>query len=158
MVQSLRSLIVTKTLNMTSWSSEDVYDDIYKKAKEQGDEILKQLGEMLDEHLDWEGDDSKQGGQSGAPANGDGGENGKESKSQPVYSKEDLKKIKDEIKENMISAAQTSGAGNVPGEVARMIKELTEPKMNWRELLFVNKFKVQLEVIIHLLVLHVKDK
>jgi predicted metal-dependent peptidase len=118
-----------------NWSSEDVYDDIYKKAKEQGDEILKQLGEMLDEHVDWEGDDSKQGGQSGAPANGDGGENSKESKSQPVYSKEDLKKIKDEIKENMISAVQTSGAGNVPGEVARMFKDLTEPKMNWRELL-----------------------
>ena len=53
----------------------------------------------------------------------------------PSYSKDELEKIKDEIKENMMSAAQAAGAGNVPGEVARMIKELTEPKMNWRELL-----------------------
>jgi predicted metal-dependent peptidase len=116
-----------------NWSSEDVYDDIFKKAKEQGEEILKQLGEMLDEHIDWEGDDKD--GKSGAPANGDGGDGNKESKSQPVYSKDELKKIKDEIKENMISAAQTSGAGNIPGEITRMIKELTEPKMNWREIL-----------------------
>ena len=35
----------------------------------------------------------------------------------------------------MISAAQTAGAGNIPAGVARMINELTEPKMNWRELL-----------------------
>ena len=35
----------------------------------------------------------------------------------------------------MISSAQAAGAGNTPGEIARMIKELTEPKMNWRELI-----------------------
>ena len=35
----------------------------------------------------------------------------------------------------MISSAQAAGAGNTPKEVQRIIKELTEPKMNWRELL-----------------------
>jgi predicted metal-dependent peptidase len=35
----------------------------------------------------------------------------------------------------MITSAQSAGAGNTPGEIARMIKDLTEPKMNWRELL-----------------------
>jgi predicted metal-dependent peptidase len=35
----------------------------------------------------------------------------------------------------MISAAQSAGAGNVPAGVQRMIQELTEPKMNWRELI-----------------------
>ena len=35
----------------------------------------------------------------------------------------------------MISSAQAAGAGNTPAEVQRIIKELTEPKMNWRELL-----------------------
>ena len=49
--------------------------------------------------------------------------------------KEEMKKIRDQVKENMISAAQSAGAGNVPAEIERMIKELTEPKMNWRELL-----------------------
>ena len=47
----------------------------------------------------------------------------------------DGNEIRDEIKESMISSAQAAGAGNLPGEVARMIKDLTEPKMNWREIL-----------------------
>ena len=111
-----------------SWTSEEVYDDLFEEAKKNGEEYLKQLGELLDEHIDWEGE-----GEQGS--NDSEGADGKESKKRPTYSKEELKKIKDEIKENMISAAQTSGAGNVPGEIARMIKELTEPKMNWREIL-----------------------
>ena len=93
------------------WSAEQVYDEIYNKYDE---EQLKQLGEMLDQHLDPEGE-----GQDG----------------QPKHSKEDLRKIRDEIKEAMIQAANAAGAGNVPGDIARMIKEMTEPKMNWRELL-----------------------
>ena len=110
------------------WTSEEVYDELFKEAEKNGKDFLEQLGEMLDEHIDWEGD--------GGQGNDDGeGSDSKESKKRPTYSKEELKKIKDEIKENMISAVQTSGAGNVPGEIARMIKELTEPKMNWREIL-----------------------
>ena len=113
------------------WTSEEVYDDIYEQAKKNGEEYLKQLGEMLDEHLDMDADDE-------GSSDGDIGEDGNgntTSGSKPTYSKEQEKQIKDEIKENMISAAQSAGAGNVPGAVARMIKELTEPKMNWREII-----------------------
>jgi len=39
------------------------------------------------------------------------------------------------MKEAMISSAQAAGVGNVPKGVQRIIKELTEPKMNWREIL-----------------------
>ena len=114
------------------WSSEDVYDDLFKDAQKNGEEFLKQLGEMLDEHLDSEDEDGSGGeaNQEGTDSNGNS-----VSKSKPKYSKEEMKQIKDEIKENMISAAQTAGAGNVPAGVQRLIKELTEPKMNWRELL-----------------------
>jgi predicted metal-dependent peptidase len=39
----------------------------------------------------------------------------------------------------MLAAAQTAdGAGNIPAGVMRMIKELTEPQLNWRELLRMN--------------------
>jgi predicted metal-dependent peptidase len=112
-----------------NWTSEEVYEDLFEKYDE---EQLNALGELLDEHLDWnegdgegsnEGEDSKDGNGNAV------------SKKKPKYSKDDLKKIRDEIKENMISAAQTAGAGNTPAGVMRMIKELTEPKMNWRELL-----------------------
>jgi predicted metal-dependent peptidase len=113
------------------WTSEDVYDELFKEAEKNGEEYLKQLGEMLDEHLDMEGEDGE-GKDAGESKDGNGNN---VSKSKPKYSKEEMKKIKDEIKENMISAVQTAGAGNVPAGVARMIQELTEPKMNWRELL-----------------------
>jgi predicted metal-dependent peptidase len=38
----------------------------------------------------------------------------------------------------MVSAAQAAGAGKIPAGVARMIKDFTEPKMDWRELLRMN--------------------
>ena len=111
------------------WTSEEVYDDIYEQAKKNGQDFLDQLGEMLDEHLDNEEGDKEGAGET-QDANGN-----KVSKNKPKYSKEEMKKIKDEIKESMISASQAAGAGNTPKEVARMIKDLTEPKMNWREIL-----------------------
>ena len=110
------------------WTSEEVYDELFEEAKKNGEEAIQQLGEMLDEHLDNESD-------------GDEGEEGKDgngnavSKKPAKYSKEEMKQIKDEIKEGMLNAAQAAGAGNTPAGVQRMIKELTEPKMNWRELL-----------------------
>ena len=113
-----------------SWSSEEIYDSIFDEAKKNGEEFLKELGEMLDEHLSNEDDEGESGNGEDKDSNGNG-----ISKSKPKYSKEEISKIKDEIKESMIQAAQSAGAGNVPGEVARMIKELTEPKMNWREIL-----------------------
>lgn len=106
----------------SDWTSEEVYEDLKENFEE---DELKELGELLDEHVDWESD----------PEDGDGEGEGKPGSSRPKYSKEDLKKIRDEIKENMISAAQAAGAGNTPKEIQRMIKDLTEPKMNWRELL-----------------------
>lgn len=104
------------------WISEEVYEDIFEKYD---DEQLEQLGELLDDHLDWEEGDDEDGDGNGKPG-GSG---------QPKYSKEELRKIRSEIRESMIAAAQSAGAGNTPGAVARIIEELTEPKMNWRELL-----------------------
>ena len=112
------------------WTSEEVYDELFKEAEKNGQEFLKQLGEMLDEHLDDDGDGGSEEGEEGQDGKGNN-----VSKSRPKYSKEEIKKIKDEIKESMINAAQAAGAGNTPAGVQRMIKELTEPKMNWRELL-----------------------
>lgn len=107
----------------TDWTSEAVYDDIFKNLDE---EELEQLGELLDEHVDWSDDEDKKG-------KGVGGKDGKGNR--PSYSKDELRKIREEIKEGMMQAAQASGAGNMPGEITRMIKELTEPKMNWREII-----------------------
>jgi len=106
------------------WASEAVYDDIFKKYDQ---EQLEQLGKLLDEHIDWE--KGKGQGPNGKT------KKGKTGKGQPTYSKEELKKIRDEMKEAMISSAQAAGTGNVPKGVQRIIKELTDPKLDWREIL-----------------------
>ena len=119
-------------------TSEEIYDKLFEQAKEAGkelQELLDQLdkeGEMLDEHLDSEDADGEADGDNGEDKDSNG--HGTSSK-RPKYSKEELKKIKDEIKENVLSSAQAAGAGNTPAGVQRMIQELTEPKMNWREIL-----------------------
>jgi predicted metal-dependent peptidase len=97
--------------NHYSKSTEQIYDEIFEKMDS---EQLAALGQLLDEHIDWEKE-------------GDG--------NRPSYSKEELKQIRDEIREATIQAAQAAGAGNTPASVQRMIKDLTEPKMNWREIL-----------------------
>jgi predicted metal-dependent peptidase len=104
-------------------SSEEVYDQLYENATKI--DIGKLLDQMIDEHLDGEGD-------------GDGDEDG-EGKGRPKLSAEDKQAIKDEIKEAMLAAAATvDGAGNLPAGVKRLIQQLTEPQMNWRELLRMN--------------------
>jgi predicted metal-dependent peptidase len=93
------------------WASEEVYDELFKDAEKNGEEYLKQLGEMLDEHLDGDSEDGDGTNGEGKDSNGHG-----TSKSKPKFTDEELKQIKDEIKESMLSAAQSAGAGNTPGE------------------------------------------
>ena len=107
-------------------SYEQIYDDLYEKA----DKIdIGSLGELLDEHLDGDGDDGEEGE--------DGDQEGK-GKGRPRLTAEEKKQIRDEIKEAMVAAAQSAGAGRVPAGVQRMIKDFTEPKMDWRQLLRMN--------------------
>jgi len=107
-------------------SSEEIYEILYEKADKI--DIGKLLDQMIDEHLDGEGD-----------SDSDGQDGEKPGKGRPKLSDADRQAIKDEIKEAMLAAAQTSdGAGNIPAGVMRLIKDLTEPQMNWRELLRMN--------------------
>ena len=105
-------------------SYEEIYDDIYEKAEKID---ISKLGELLDEHLDEEGE-----GEGGGDEDGD--KEGK-GKGRPKLTAEEKKQIRDEIKEAMVAAAQSAGAGRVPAGVARLIKDFTEPKMDWRQLL-----------------------
>jgi predicted metal-dependent peptidase len=90
---------------------EEIYDSLYEKA----DKInVVDLGELLDDHLD---DESTEGS------------------NRPKISAEDRKKIRDEIKEAMVAAANAAGADKIPASISRIINEFTEPKMNWRQLI-----------------------
>ena len=101
---------------------EEIYDELYEKAEKISmPQLLKELGDLLDEHIK-EGD-------------GEGeGEGDKDGKGRPTISKEDAQKIKDEIKQAMIQSAAAAGAGKTPAGIMRMIKSMTEPKMDWRTL------------------------
>lgn len=94
------------------WTSEAVYDDLEKRK------VKKEL--TLDVHLEM--------GKDGA-----GGKNGK--KGIPIeISEEDLKKIRDDVKGKVLQAANAA-AGKMPEGLRRLIDDLIEPKVNWRDLL-----------------------
>ena len=81
------------------WTSEEVYEDIFEKYD---NEELQALGELLDEHLDLNDSDA-----GGAPNEKDAekdtnNDNGNKSVKAPKYSKEELKKIRDSVKEGMM--------------------------------------------------------
>jgi predicted metal-dependent peptidase len=101
-------------------SSEEIYDILYENAEKI--DISSLIKQLLDEHLDGDAD-------------GDGDSKDGEGKGRPQLSEAEKQAIRDEIKEAVLAAAQTAGAGNLPAGVKRIIEELTEPKMNWRELL-----------------------
>lgn len=103
---------------------EEIYDELYEKAEKISmPELLKQLGELLDEHIKEE------------ESAGSGGDKTKDGKDKPGLSKEEAQKIRDEIKQAMIQSASAAGAGKTPAGIQRLIKDMTEPKMDWRTLI-----------------------
>ena len=96
------------------WTSEAVYDDLEKRK------VKKEL--TMDVHIEM-GDDA------------DDGKGKKQGKGIPVkVSSEDLKKIREDAKTKVLQAAQAS-AGKMPASLARLLDDLLEPQINWRELL-----------------------
>ncbi len=106
------------------WWTENVYDDLIENNAK--------IQETLDIHLDLEGEGEGKGDTDGEGNEGDSEGKGK---GRPKISREDAKAISDELKNAVIQAAQSVGAGNIPGDIRRMIGELTEPKMDWRQMI-----------------------
>lgn len=142
-----------------------LYSDQYtdEMTSEEVYKILEQnqakIQATLDEHLELSeaGDNEGQGGdgeggegEDDGDGEGDGegkpGSNGTKSKKKvtatvsgkdgpPKLSKDELQKIKNEMRAAVIQAAQTVGAGRVPAGIKRLIADLTEPKLDWRTLI-----------------------
>lgn len=97
------------------WTSEAVYEDLERRK------VKKEM--TIDLHLE----------------SSDGNSNGDKSKSAqtngaPVLNSEELEKLRKEAKEKIIQAAQAA-AGNMPASLRRIIDDMIEPKINWRDLL-----------------------
>ena len=113
-------------------ASEEIYDDLYENAEKVS------MDDLLDQHLDMNGGEStdeETSGQSKAKKTQEGDDDTPGANGPPKYSEEEKKKIKDEFKNAMIQSAQAAGAGNVPEGVKRLINELTNPTIDWRELI-----------------------
>jgi predicted metal-dependent peptidase len=108
-------------------ASEEIYDELYENAEKINIDDL--IDKLLDEHID--ADDANEEG--AGP-----GEEGHDTSKPIPLTKEQKEQIKDEMKEALINAASTSEAGKVPAGIQRIIKDLTEPQMDFRELLQMN--------------------
>lgn len=93
------------------WTSEAVYDDLEKRK------VKKQM--TLDVHIEMGDDGNGKGGKDKIPVKVDA---------------EGLKKLKEEMKNKVLQAAQAA-AGKLPASLKRLIDDLVEPKISWRDLL-----------------------
>ncbi len=91
-----------------NWTAEDVYDELIKNGEDGSG------GSQMDLHP----------GDPGYPGDEDG----------EGMTEDELRKLEDEWKDNLIQAAQAC-AGNVPAGLSRLIKDITEPKMDWKQML-----------------------
>ena len=106
-------------------AAEEVYDDLMKNVQKISmDDLIEQL---LDDHMD--GDDGQ--------GEGDGDQEGK-GKGRPKLSDEEKERIRQEVKQAIINAAQSAEAGQLPAGVERLIRQHTNPVMPWRELIQTN--------------------
>lgn len=104
--------------------TEEIYAELQEEQKKNAN--AHDGKETLDQHLFGDGD----GQGNGQGQNDPTGRNG------PIkISKQEAKAIKDQMKQAVLQAAQSAGAGNTPGDIKRLIQDMTEPQMDWRELL-----------------------
>ena len=105
--------------------AEEIYDDLMKNAQKISIDDL--IDQMIDDHMDGEGE-----------GDGDEGE-GKDGKGKrPKMSDEERERVRQEVKQAILNAAQSAEAGSLPKGVERLIKQHTNPVMPWRELIQTN--------------------
>lgn len=111
--------------------AEEIYDDLMKNVKKINIDDL--LDQMIDDHMDGDdndgdGDGDEKDGKGGKPKKG----------KRPQMSQEERDRVRQEIKQAIINAAQSAEAGSIPKGVERLIKQHTNPQMPWRELIQTN--------------------
>lgn len=124
-------------------TAEEVYNDLMQQQQQQ-------QGNGQQQDSDGDGDGQGQGSAPGSfdehfePNQGDkdaqeeGSEEdgGAKSSGQVIMTDPEYNEAQEEFKQAVLAAAKSAkDAGEVPAGIRRMIKELTNPKMDWRELL-----------------------
>ena len=101
----------------------EIYDELFENAE-------KIEVKSFDMHLDGDESESKGQGQSGEGDANDG-------KNGPIrYTDEEKDQIKHEMQNAVLQSAKAAGgAGNLPGGIKRLLNDLLNPQLDWRELL-----------------------
>lgn len=119
-----------------TWHSEEIYE--WLEANVDPNSNGEGL-ETLDVHLDPE--DGKGGGGDGDEEGEGGSSSGTpgDANNAPTMTQQDLEDMKREMKNAMIQAAEqhnsTTGAGQLPAGIRRLIQEWTQPRVRWQNLL-----------------------
>ena len=111
--------------------SEEIYDLLIKDNNSQNKQTL-------DVHFDADGEDGESKDSNSGDADGQGSGKSVQEQLEETFGKmsdDERKQFKDELKEAIIESAEQAGAGNTPAGIKRMIKEWTEPVVDWRTLL-----------------------
>lgn len=111
--------------NTEEWTSEAVYQDLLKRQPP--------VVASFDVHLDEDSGDNESEGEGEGGGSGNSDKEGRKA-GVPKLPK-NIDDVRNEIKAAVVAAAQAVGAGNVPQTLKRFVEELTEPKVDWRELL-----------------------
>ena len=101
-------------------TADEVYDDLMANAT-----VIKMT---LDDHLDADGEGDDDG-------DGNGSKDGKGRPKMKKLTEEERKALRDEWREAVIQAAKNAGAGNTPAAIQRLVKDITAPVMDLRDLL-----------------------
>ena len=100
----------------------EVYDELFDQAKKEG---RVQYVQSFDMHLD--GDEGQGQGQQNGDNDGTDG---------PIqYTDEEREQIRQDIQSATMQAAKAAGSGNLPSGVKRLLSDLLNPQLDWRELL-----------------------
>jgi len=99
--------------------AEEIYDDLMKNVQKINIDDL--LDQMIDDHLDGEGENADES-------------DGK----RPKMSSEERERVRQEVRQAILNAAQGADAGTIPKGVERLIRQHTNPVMPWRELIQTN--------------------
>ena len=102
-------------------AAEEIYDDLMKNVQKINIDSL--IDQLLDDHMDGDGDE------------GEGGDGEQKGKGRPQLSQEEKDRIRQEVKQAIINAAQSAEAGTLPLGVERLVRQVTDPVMPWRELI-----------------------
>tara|TARA_B100002019_G_scaffold293133_1_gene318928 strand:- start:2625 stop:3953 length:1329 start_codon:yes stop_codon:yes gene_type:complete len=111
------------------WTSEEVYDDLFKQAEEEGRIIDVST---LDVHLDMDESDDDEGA---TGVNGDGDQEGDTKPGPAKYTKEEKRQIKEQFKNATMQAARAAGNEKLPSGIKKLVDSLVNPQLTWRELL-----------------------